>query len=393
MGRPGRGGRRRRRRRPHRRRVDPHTRKIPRGIHVHVRVAVRSPRRRPRRARAGREARGRNLRASARCGHHHRHLPPRGVTRRFEDHPRRTHAHVRDRVAGRDGGEGVRRARGSDVRVGFPDGATEDGHAAAARRRDDRVGRARGTTGRRTAATVRVRRGESSGFVGRRGGVDVLGVVAARVAGVLLRHQNHGGDGGALREIVVVVGGVVVASSGRVGGASRASVLSEPRDEVSSVSQPHAPRLARARGPGHGRRVSQRPLQQPGTRRPGGDASHHPRFGTREDAPAGVRRGVRLRRPPRTSTDTGDASGRGSFPRGPDQRHHRVRGSRGAGFTRRRQRRRRRARQPRTPPPRRHLARLELPRRPGGRPHPPRHRGTLPNVQLEGGASTQRPTG
>ena len=40
--------------------------------------------------------------------------------------------------------------------------------------------------------------------------------------------------------------GVVVASSGRVGGTSRASVLSEPRDEVSSVSQPHAPRLARA---------------------------------------------------------------------------------------------------------------------------------------------------
>ena len=123
----------RRRRRPHRRRVDPHTRKSREASTSTSASPFGPPGGVPAARAAGREARGRNLRASARRGHHHRHLPPRGVTCRFEDHPRRTHAHVRDRVAGRDGGEGVRRARGSDVRVGFPDGATEDGHAAAAR--------------------------------------------------------------------------------------------------------------------------------------------------------------------------------------------------------------------------------------------------------------------
>ena len=55
------------------------------------------------------------------------------------------------------------------------------------------------------------------------------------------------------------------------------------------------------------------------------------RVGEREDAPAGVRRRVRLRGPTGASMDAGDKARGRAVLRGADQRNHRVRGSRGAG--------------------------------------------------------------
>ena len=55
------------------------------------------------------------------------------------------------------------------------------------------------------------------------------------------------------------------------------------------------------------------------------------RAGEREDAPAGVRRRVRLRGPTGASMDAGDQARGRDVLRGADQRNHRVRGSRRVG--------------------------------------------------------------
>ncbi len=105
-----------------------------------------------------------------------------------------------------------------------------------------------------------------------------------------------------------------------------------------------APDLPGARGPGHLRGLPERHLHLAALRSAAGAGALDPGPRERAPDPPGLRDRVRLLRPARPEGLAGNQGGGRVVLRRPDQRHHRLRGSGGAGPDGRRQRRAGRAR-------------------------------------------------
>ena len=228
-------------------------------------------------------------------------------------------------------------------------------------------------------------------FVGRQGGVDVLGVVAI-VAGVLLRHQNREAGRGALSGSSSSSSASSCVERARRGSASAPRYCPSLETKFRRFpNRTHLVWLEPALDLADSRYVnglsnSLEPDDQeemlrtiPGLERakmlPAGTRGYDP-VDPRELRPYGDAWSLSLSSRARSSGTTEDA--RKPWPQ---------------GFTRRRQHRRRRARQPRTPSPAKpsrgssYLGVLvdDLTRRGTAEPYR--------MSKLEGGASTQRPTG
>ena len=99
------------------------------------------------------------------------------------------------------------------------------------------------------------------------------------------------------------------------------------------------PDLPGARGPRRRHGLSQRRLDLAAGRRAGGLPAHHSGAGEGGHPALRLRHRVRLRGPPRARPDAGGQASAAAVPGRPDQRHHRLRGSRRPGHRRRHQRR------------------------------------------------------
>ena len=99
-----------------------------------------------------------------------------------------------------------------------------------------------------------------------------------------------------------------------------------------------APHFPRARRPRHRRDLLQRHQHVAARRCAGADRPARAGLGEREDPAARLRGRIRHGLADADSLDAGDQDDRGLVPRRPDQRHQRLRRSRGAGTRRRHQR-------------------------------------------------------
>ena len=95
--------------------------------------------------------------------------------------------------------------------------------------------------------------------------------------------------------------------------------------------QEQPPDLRRTGGSGHLRAVPQRHFHQPAVRYPAGGGAFHPWFRERQHHTARLRHRIRLLQSPGPQAQPGDQAHARAVLRRPDQRHHRLRGSRRPG--------------------------------------------------------------
>ena len=142
--------------------------------------------------------------------------------------------------------------------------------------------------------------------------------------------------------------------------------------------QEFAPDFPGAGRPGCQRVLSERHLHLAALRCAIGSRPQHSGSGERAHQPSGLRHRVRLFRPTRPARVTGNQGDPRSVPCRPDQRHHRLRGSRRSGPDRRPQRRTRFAGRSAMDA----ASRPGLYRRADRRPDPQRHAGAVSHVYL-----------
>ena len=112
----------------------------------------------------------------------------------------------------------------------------------------------------------------------------------------------------------------------------RPALLPLHRGQSGALRRPRrASDLPGAGGPRRRHRLSQRRLDLAAGRCPGGLPAHHSRPGAGGHQAPRLCHRVRLRGPARAPADAGSEAPAAPVPGRPDQRHHRLRGSRGAG--------------------------------------------------------------